>query len=185
MRRGTIIMLAIVGVLGLTGLSCVAGAFSYRSSCLNYEADIKAQWEQNQNSYDQMWKTIKEMAQVPAMYTEDLKKAFDGAIRARYGSDGSHAMFQVIQEHNPNFDNRLYVRIQEAIESGRTRFANDQRDLVSRKNVYARHRNSTSALVYNGFFHFPRIQLSKYEVVTSGETSDAFRTHRAPELKLR
>lgn len=185
MSRGLIITLSVVGVLALGAISCVSGAFSYRTTCLNFETRIQTQYKQDQNSYDQFWKTVKEMAQVPAMYTDDLKKVYDAAIQGRYGAGGSRAVVQFITEHNPTLDPGIYRRIQDAIESGRNRFASDQQQLLDVKNQYQEYRNTTSALVYNSFLHFPRIDLTKYDIVTSAQTAEAFRTKQADEIKLR
>lgn len=56
--------------------SCVS-ALSWRNDSVGHENSIEAQYKDNQNTYDSMWKRIKEVAQVPQMYAADLKKLYD------------------------------------------------------------------------------------------------------------
>lgn len=172
-------------VLLLCGIGYGGCALGFRSDCVRAEAGIKAQYEQDKNNYDNMWKKFKEMAQVPAMYAADLQKVYDSAIQNRYGKDGSKAMFQFIKEHNPNFDSSMYSKLQAAIEAGRDSFAADQKQLIDRKREYETLLNGNTALVANLFFNFPHIDLSKYGILTSDETDDAFNKKKVEEIKLR
>ena len=52
-----------------------------------------------------------EAAQIPAMQRDDLIDVVESALSARYGEDGSQAMFQFIQEQNPNIDDQIKRRI--------------------------------------------------------------------------
>jgi hypothetical protein len=177
--------LIVFGVVAALVLSYAGCALSYRSTCIRAENGIKAQYEQNQNNYDNMWKKFKEMAQVPAMYADDLKKVYDSAIAGRYGAEGSKAAFQFIKEHNPNFSDTTYVKLQAAIESGRNGFEADQKQLIDKKREYENILGSTNAVFVGLFFGFPRIDLAKYAIVTSDVTQDAFTTKKADEVKLR
>lgn len=182
---GKVIALALVGMALFFGLGYAGCALGFRSDCVRAEAGIKAQYDQDKNNYDNYWKKIKEMAQVPAMYTEDLKKVYDSAMAGRYGKDGSKAVFQFIKEHNPNFDSSMYVNVQRAIEAGRNSFADDQKQLIDRKREYETVLNGNKALAVNFLFNFPHMDLSKYDIVTSDVTEDAFKTKKADEVKLR
>jgi len=186
MKTKTIIILAALGLCVFFGLGVVISAFGFRSDCYRTEAGIKMQYQANQSSYDAYWKTIKEMAQVPEMYVGDLEKVYKSAISARYGADGTKAMFQFIKEHNPNFDSNLYTKIQTAIEAGRARFNADQAQLLDKKREYLALLGTTRALLFGGIFRFPTFDVEKeYGIVTSGETEQAFTTGKAEPLKLR
>jgi len=187
MKTETLIKGAIglVAATVLFGIVFVGSALSFRSGCIRAEAGIKAQYTQNQNNYDNFWKKVKEMAQVPAMYAEDLQKLYDGAIKGRYGAGGSQAVLQFIKEHNPQLDGRLYLQLQAAIEAGRNGFAADQQQLIDKKRQYEVALGSTTALWANVLFNFPRIDLDQYGIVTSEQTDEAFRAKKSTELRLR
>lgn len=175
-----------VGIaLILVGVSYAGCALSYRSACIRSETGIEAQYEQNKNNYDNMWKKFREMAQVPSMYADDLRKVYDGAIQGRYGKDGSKATIQFIHEHNPTFSDAMYVKLQSAIEAGRNGFAADQQQLIDKKRNYQIVLGSTKEIAVGFLFDFPRIDLAKYAIVTSDATQDAFKTGKAEEVKLR
>ena len=177
--------LAIIGSVVLLVIGYGACALSYRTSCVHAENGIVAQYKQNQNDYDNMWKKFKEMAQVPEMYTDDLKKVYDSAIKSRYGEGGSKAVFQFIKESNPNFDPTMYTKLQAAIEAGRNGFAADQAQLLDKKRQYQDLLGSNTAAVVNFWFGFPRIDLDTYDIVTSDDTQKTFQDKKSDEIRLR
>ena len=152
---------------------------------MGQEEGLKSQYKQNQNNYDNMWKKIKEVAQIPEMYTNDLKSVYEGAIKGRYGKDGSQAVVQVIKEHNPNFDSSMYTQIQRVIESGRNNFSADQTTLLDKKRIYEKDLRSFPNNMLAGLFGFPKINLAEIDIVTSDETDSAFKNKKAAEIKVR
>lgn len=185
MSTKTIAILATVAVLFVSGISCVGAAFGFRSDCIKAEAGIKAQYSEDQNNYDNMWKSFREMSQVNESYAADLKKVFDSAVQGRYGTGGSKAVMQWITEHNPNLSDATYVKLQAAIEAGRNRFEAEQKQLIDRKREYEVLLGSTQALFVNPFFGFPKINLDKFGIVTSDRTNKAFEEKKDDEIKLR
>jgi hypothetical protein len=172
-----VLVLMIVGVG-----SCAAGV---NNSCVRQENAIKAQYDQDQNNYDNFIKTVKESAQIPDMYTDDLVKVAKAAIGSRYGADGSKALFQFIKEHNPNVDVSVYTKIQQQIEAGHANFEANQKMLLDKKRVYQNTLGQFPDSMIASMFGFPRIDLSKYGIVTSEETSKAFATGKAEPMRLR
>lgn len=176
---GVIVVLALVA---FSGISCVVGV---NNSCVRQENAIKAQYDQDQNNYDNFIKTVKESVQIPEMYTDDLVKVAKAAIGTRYGAEGSKALFQFIQEHNPNVDSSVYTRIQQQIEAGHANFEANQKMLLDKKRVYENTLGQWPDSVIASMFGFPRIDLAKFGIVTSDETAKAFATGRAEPIKLR
>lgn len=183
--KTVLIVLASLVVLGLAYGGCV---LSFRGDCVRAENGIEAQLEVNKASHDTMWKEVREVAQVSDMMRDDFIKVFDGAMRGRYGEDGSRAVFQWIQEQNPSLDPGVYQKIQVVIEKGRARFLKDQEQLVDKVRNYKDLLEGNRAILANAFLGFPRKidpDDEKFKPITSGRTKDAFERGEDGEIKLR
>ncbi len=151
-----------------------------------YENQVKAKYTDNKNVYDNGWKQVKEIAQVPDMYADRVRQVTQDAISGRYGDNGARQIFLAVQESNPQIDPKLYFQIQQAIEIFRGRFQQNQTELVAVKQGYSNYLTATYAgRLFNTFGHYPRINMNEYDIVTSTKTEADFGTKRADELKLR
>jgi len=184
MSTGIKIVLGFFVMCILVVIIAVFSVIGINNDCVRMEAGIKAQYSQNQNNYDNMWKKFKEATQVTSMYTADLKKVYDSAIQGRYAKSGN-VMMNFIKEHNPSFDASMYKNLQVMIEGGRNTFESNQKMLLDKKRVYEIHIQSFPTVFVARVLGFPKIDLSKYDIVTSGQTQDAFETKKAGEIKLR
>jgi hypothetical protein len=179
-----VVWLSVLGVVGFLLVVFVGSILSFRGKAVNFEESIKAQYTQNQNNYDNMWKKFREMAQVTDKYADDLKVLFDNAMTGRYGQDGSKAVFQFIIEQNPTLSLETYSRLQSTIESGRDSFQSAQEQLIAKKEQYTKLLRSNSAIIPNAILRYPRIDLNMYGIVTSDQTDKVFEDKKADEVKL-
>jgi hypothetical protein len=193
MKKGTIIVLSIVGVFVLFGVMLVGGYISFSNDANHFEVDIPAQYQQMKNVYDNGWKQVMETAQVPENYRDDMQKVWQGALTGRYGANGSQATLQFIKESNPQIDASLYRKVQEQIESFHSTFEASQTKLISEKQSYGLMlKATTSGRFYNTIGSYPHIQCGvpdgaedKYAILTSDKTQQDFNTHKADALNLR
>lgn len=175
---------ALVAVLAVIAM-VVLGFFDFQNTANQFEIGIQAQYKQNQNNYDNGWKTVMEKAQVPTMYTKQLQELYKTAMTGRYGEDGSHALFQFLKEQNPTLDPEIFRQIQQSIESFRKSFEAEQKTLVSKKQSYETYLRATySGRFYNMIGGYPKIDLAVYDIVTSAKTQEDFKNKQAEPLKL-
>jgi len=178
------------GVAGWVFLGIVAAvAFTLVASYVtnaNYgnraERTLEATWEDNENVLAQYSLKIGEIAQVPAMYRNDIKDIYRDVLKGRYGENGSQAMFQFLKEQNPQIDAGLYKAIQQAMEAGRNEFRVAQTRLVDQKRVYV----TNLGYVWKGFWletaGYPTLNVGfagsadDFEIITSEYAIDAFET---------
>lgn len=185
MTKGMTIILGLSALVFVLGAVTIGSVIGVHNDLTAQEKALTAQYKQNQNNYSNMFNKFKEVAAVPAMYTEDLEKVFNSAITKRYGEQGTQAMFQFIQEHNPNFDASLYRQIQQTVEAGRNDFEANQKTLLDMKATYETELGVFPNNVVAGFLGFPKVDLDEYDVVINVETEQAFETKKAGPIKLR
>ena len=183
MSVGKILLMVGLAFLVLGGVACSVGVGTY-NSLVTQEEGVKAQYTQNQNNYDNMWKKFREASQVSTQYSKDLKEVYDSAIQSRYGKSGSGAMMQWIKEHNPNFDASMYKGLQQLVETGRNSFEANQKMLIDKKRAYTTDLRVFPNSLLASTLGFPKIDLDKYKIVTSGATDEAFESGKADEVKL-
>jgi len=185
MKKVMVVLAALFGLVVLSGLITAGKFVGFNNECVQQENDIKAQFSQNQNNYDAFFKKVNEIAQVPSMYVDDLKKVYSAALSSRYGANGSKAVFQFIKEHNPEFDASLYKKLQQVIEAGRNDFEENQKLLIDKKATYQTYLQIFPNSLLSAFMGFPKIKLDDYKLVLSDETDKAFKDGKAAPLKLR
>lgn len=189
--------IAVVGLIVVLALAVVIGSYfvgylGYRNTAQSFEVDIPAQYTETQNVYDNGWKKVVEIAQIPEMQAQQVKDVYAGVMTGRYGANGSKALTQVIFEQNPHLNSEVYTNVQRTVESFHDSFQASQTNLIARKQEYAKFVTATTAAIfYNGIGHYPHIKIGvpngtqdDFQIVTSDKTQNDFKTHKSEPLNL-
>ena len=184
MNKTTItIVVTAVSALALLFLTWFFMSISYT----NREAELRSLYTnslyKNEAGYDAMWKIINQTSQVPKQYSQDFKDAYTSMLSAGNGTDGSSAMknlFAVASGMNPpKLDSSLYRKVQDVIESERTKFLNAQNDVLAIKNEHDILRTTFPGKLFVGNVKpLPKV------IVTSTKTNEAFQTGRDDDVEL-
>ena len=185
MKKGTAITLASAVLFVIIVLSAIVTIIDLNNTAIRAENGIKAQYKQNQNNYDNYFKQLKEAAQVPENYVDDMRKVWKDVMTGRHGQEGSRAMFNWIKEHNPVVEAKLYLKLQSIITAGRNRFEADQKALIDKKREYENLLGIFPNSFFAGLLGFPKINLADYDIVTSDETQRAFDSKKSEPFRLR
>lgn len=184
-ERGAALVVSLV-VIGVLVLGVIASYITHANLGNRLEVAIKARVTDNENVYANGTQKILEIAQVPAMYADDVKKVTREAISGRYGAEGSKAVFQMLTEQNPQLDPGMYKQIQQAIESFRNEFKNSQTVLTEQCRNYETARGN----VWSGFWlsvaGYPKVDISSLcTIVTTEKARQTFDTKRDSGVQLR
>ena len=190
MKSIALVLLATLVLFGLVGGCSLISTYN---GLTGQEQGVTATWRDSQVQYDNFWKKVKEVAQVPETYKDAFKEVFLASVQARY--EGKDPAFLMLTESNPALDPSMYVQVQRVIESGRNEFAQTQRSLIDRQRAFSTNLATFPNNVLRGFLGFPhevngdlrpakdadgdgRYTVLDYPVVTSGKTQEVFTTGR-------
>lgn len=196
--KGALIALVAVVVIGL-GL--LFGVMGWYDTGVGLQETTLAQYRDNANKYDAFWKSVQEMAQVPAQYKQDFKQILVGETSAKFGPGGSKAMMQWFKERDLKLPSELYTKVQTAIEAGRADFKRGQKMLIDKQRSARQHRKKLwgkFCLVFTDFLDDIKGELQPpkdldgdgkytildYDIVTSKQTKDAFQTGEAEAINV-
>jgi hypothetical protein len=165
---------AVVGVIaGIAAIFSIA-LISARYSTRNTEADLRLQFQAKIDrcklAHDEMKKSVQEIGNVADTYMAGFDSMYTHIVGSRYSSkDGS--LMKWIQESNPQFDNKLYVKLADKIDVERRSFRAAQEEARDVK----REHDLLFARVPSIWF-LGCLDTLKMTLVTSTATNKAFDT---------
>ena len=182
-------MLAGLSFVGLIVFALVVAVTSYIGAN-NYgariEAQLNAEYSNNQNVLANGQQMVLEAAQVPSMYKDDFKEIIKADVQGRYGAEGSKATMQWLKEHEINLDSSMYKKIQQLIESYRVEFKNSQTKMIDVKRQYEAEQGVFWRGMWLRIAGFPKVDMNKFNPIITGAVEDIYKAGKetAP-LKLR
>jgi ABC-type cobalamin/Fe3+-siderophores transport system ATPase subunit len=104
------------------------------------------------------------------------------ANESRYGDDGVKGVINMITEQNPSINGELAVKLQQVIESERTRYKNSQSKMLDIKRSYLTLLQSMpSSHFLKGF---PKIDLKQFDVITNDYTQKAYSSGKSEAVEF-
>ena len=179
--NGTIIALVVVAVLGVILVMSYISAANFGNRT---EMTLKAKMEDNENIYANGTQAVMEIAQVPSMYKNDLLEIVKADIQGRYGSNGSQATFQFLNERNIPIDQSMYKAIQQQILAFRGKFEIAQREMLDQRRAYETALGTFPKSMFLSMAGYPKLDLSKYTIVTTDKARQTFETKRDSGIQL-
>lgn len=170
--------LAIGGVVAVIAIAAVGSYFSAASYGNRMERTLEAKQENNENVLSSGYQQLQGVGGVTKMAKDDTVEIFRAAVQGRYGANGSQQVFLAVKEMNPQIDPQLYRKVQQVVESTQKEFQNAQTEMVDVKRSYQTALGSPWQGFWLGVAGYPKIDLSKFTIVSSQGASDAFRTKK-------
>jgi len=174
-----IVVGAIIGVIGLWYIFAGVGA---RNTEAALRATHQAVQKGNTVDYDAMWKIISQTAQVPKQYSEDFKNAYSSILASGESTNPNTVknLFAVASGMKvPELDSSLYRKVQDVIESERTKFANAQKQLLDIEREHTKLRTTFPSSLFVG-----GAKPLESKLVTSTKTDKAFESSKDDDTDL-
>lgn len=161
---GTIVILAVVCIIGFMVVTLVGAYFNYNNREIALRQDCEAQKGKVEGVHDAMWKIISQKAQVSTEYKEGFDSIYTHIIEGRY-SQGDGSLMKWIVEANPEFDSSLYKDVMDAIEQQRTIFRNVQEVMIDKIREH-----ETLCKTYPGKWFISDTSPIDYKIISSGRS---------------
>ncbi len=167
---GIVALVFFLGVFGIVGMGV-----SFHNSEVTLRNTFDRKIDANTTDFDNMWKTIQQVAQVPAEHKNGFREVMEGYAEARAAGKGEGAFLSIMQEAVPDFtgSTELFAKVQTVVEAKREAWTTRQKELVDLK---LQHDNLTTrfpGVFWAGLLGRDALEL---KLVTSGRTADAFET---------
>lgn len=165
----------ISGIVIFIGLISFSMYLNFNNREVSLRSDGEAAVRDVSLNYDNMWKTIKQKAQVSDAYKDAFDTIYTKLIGERYNKDNG-LLFKFVTEANPNFDIRLYQDLSNAIEGLRNTFLLKQERVVDILNQHNKLRKTLPSKWFIGsrpeIVYHPITSTITDQVVASGKDDD-------------
>ena len=171
-----IIFVFLAGSIGL-------GVLSFFNSEVTLRTQYEAKTDANKADFDNVWKTISQVAQVPDKYKQDFQSVYESYMLARSsGNDGSGSVLSFLTEAVPQYDAKeLYVKVQTVVEAKRESWTTRQKELIDIRREHSILLRTFPGAFYNFFLGRDELPVV---LVTSTRTEESFTTGTDDKVDL-
>jgi hypothetical protein len=163
-------MFIVAGAALVLGLLLVMMGVGYNNKEIDLRNQAAAQQLANEAQFDEVWKVIKQVANVTDKYAADFRGIYNDIMAGRYAADGeNNPMFKWISEQNPTLDSAMYIKLADTINAQRAGFTRVQKRLIDIKREHDNLRKKFPSKLF--LADAPELEIV---IVTSSKTEDVF-----------
>jgi hypothetical protein len=152
----------LLSFMAFLALGMGISALGFYANANRLENSVKAQVEANRATYDKMWKSVAESAQVPKQYSRDFHALLEAETDGKFGEDGSTAMAQWFHERDLKPPANLYANTQVTIAAGREEVLRGLHMLSDRQRKYSTLLQGVGGKLWADVLGFPREVQGEY-----------------------
>lgn len=167
-----IVFIVLVMVTGVVWISSVNAEVSARNALI-------AQQKANESSFDKLWKTISQQAQVPLAERESFQKTYAEIMKATKGIAGNGQLASFFQQAKVDISPDMFKKLMSTIEAQRESFHRDQQHLLVLKQQHDNIRMRFPSSLFVG--NRPEFDV---HIVTSSRTSAVFESASDNDISL-
>ena len=152
---------------------------------INKEVTLRTGFEATEKnvaiSFDKMWKTLANQAEINEKYKDDFKDVAPELVEARY-KGGTGKLMAWIQEHNPEFTPDMYTKLMDSVAQERTVFNREQQKMIDYHREHTTYvRKPVSKTILNMFGDPSELEIT---LVTSSRTETVTATGKDDDVNL-
>lgn len=181
------VILVVIGLLIFMG-GCTAITWVSKSNKeIKLRNEVTAQQDACEAVFDNMFKSIAQIAEVADVKMEKSKEAFKeiypALIEGRYNGEKGGALMKWVTESNPQFDlnaaGSLYDKLANVIEAKRNEFFTEQKKLLSLNN---QHKNILQT--WPGSWFLAGRDTIPIIIITSAKTKEVYSTGEENDISV-
>jgi hypothetical protein len=161
----------------------VAAGWSFHQSETDVRIVFENKVEANKTDFDNMFKTIQQVAQVPAAHKDAFVEVMTKYADARSSGQGEGSFLSIMNEAVPDFtgSTELFAKVQTVVEAKRESWTTRQKELISLKTEHDRIIRKGLGPIWAGVLNRDALTLV---IVTSSRTDNAFESGKDENVDL-
>lgn len=173
----------LVGILTFLIITCfcvVGKGISLYNTEIALRNTITAKQTENKTQFDNMWKKIKQAADVSDKYKDGLQEVLSAYVQGRK-KESDQLLMDWTKEAIPTFDSSIYKQLNNIVVSSRDDFTMNQKELID---MNREHDTLIDTFPNNIYFKIMHIGKINIQIITSTKTEETFNTGKEDDISL-
>jgi hypothetical protein len=177
MKKPLMVLIA----FGVLALICVFMFISISNREARLRNAINAKQKDNTSEFDNMWKKIQQVAEVPQAKMASLKDIFVSYAQARGANTSGGSLATWVKESVPNVSDTTFENLMNIITASRDSWTQRQKELID---LSREHNNMLTTFPSGAVCSILGRQPIDITIVTSTRTDKAFQTGKDDDVQL-